>query len=151
MTDKINSLLEKVGQVFPPPDVDDEYVRKHFDGFTLIEPENRLPSMLSAYLKVALEQFSPENEVAEFLAYALSPDKDWKEKSNWWCRRLSVLNENQITVILDYLYLMENDPRFEYIFDQIKRAQPRLRKLWNMTKSNHVAVGDAEKHAAPKR
>ena len=136
MNHKIQSLLEEVNRAFPPPEVDDVYVREHFDGFSLVEPEGRLPSMLSAYLKVALEEFTPENEVSEFLAYALSPDKDWKEKSDWWCRRLSVLKEEQVTILFEYLRLVESDPRFGSIFYQIKRGQLRLKELWKMTKSN---------------
>ena len=136
MTHKIQSILDEVNRAFPQPEVDDEYVREHFDSLSLVEPESRLPAMLAAHLKVALEDFSPENQVCEFLAYALTPYKDWKENANWWCRRLSALNEVQVASLFEYLTLIESDPRFSYIFEQIKRSLPRLKELWKMTQSN---------------
>ena len=135
-------MLNEVKKVFPPPEVGDEYVRKHFDRLSLVEPENKLPTMLAAHLKVALEDFSPKNQVCEFLAYALAPDKDWKESADWWCRRLNALNEEQVAFLFDYLALIENDSRFLYIFEQIKRSLPRLKELWTMTKSNPALSAD---------
>lgn len=136
MNETISKLRSKAALVFPAPTVDETYVRNNFDQLPLIEPESALPGVYSSFLKVALDEFSPESEVCEFLIYSLSPSNDHLDKKAWWYRRLSAFNDDQMSVFFEFLELVESDKDFNLIFEQVKRSPDRLKMIWNEIKND---------------
>ena len=118
-------------------DIPSTLLKDNYSNLSLFSAE-AFYAFIPAYLIHSVENWHGEDMVSEFTAYSLLPDKlaDKDEgHGNWWKLKLSLFNDEQFALLLEYLDLVE---RTDEYFDRslMKRGRERLIILRAAAKNN---------------
>lgn len=117
-------------------DIPSALLKDNYSNLSLFSAE-AFHAFIPAYLIHSVENWDGEDMVSEFTAYSLLPD-DLADKDeghgNWWKFKLSLFNDEQFALLLEYLGLVE---RTDEYFDHslMKRGRERLIKLRDAVKN----------------
>jgi hypothetical protein len=113
-------------------DVASEIIKEHFSDLSLFSPE-AFHGFVAAYLIHSVGNMDADDCVSEFAAYAFLPDKEAvgdEEHARWWRSKLTLFSDEQFSLILKYLDLVEQtDEHFDRSL--LKRGRERLINLRN--------------------
>jgi len=105
-------------------------IEKHYGSLPLLSPE-ALAYFLPAYLLYALDHFTPDSLVTEFVVYHLAPDAPHDQDAIEWRRaKLRHFTRQQIAVVNDFLLLVEGDEAFRVYLGDVGPGRRRTMQYW---------------------
>lgn len=89
---------------------------------------------LPAYLLYTLNNFDDGSlGVCEFTLYAVTPDKNWKDKNGtisfYWIKQFSLFTSAQMNCVYQFLVLAKQNPIYSYDAKLIEKAFGRLKEI----------------------
>jgi hypothetical protein len=103
---------------------DNTLIDENFDDLPLFTPE-AYHYYLPAFLLRALDTFDPDNLVAQFCVYDLSPKETAEDP--WFRRRLNQFTPDEVSVIATFLEYVRADERFAQYHED---AEVAIRHFW---------------------
>jgi len=106
------------------------FLEQYFSKLPLLSPE-ALPYFLPAYLLCALAHFDPDNIVAEFTVYHLTPSEPTDEDhADWWREKLRFFTAEQIAVVSEFMQLVREHEGFRIYLGDVGPKHDRYRDHW---------------------
>jgi hypothetical protein len=109
--------------------IEPEILEDNFGVIPLFSPE-AFHFFLPAFLIYSLEHFLEKyNTVCEFTIYAVSPNKETIERSNYWQQKYRHFNLEQMNSIYEFLVCIRKHENFESFSEEAKEAEELTRKF----------------------
>jgi len=110
--------------------LDRAFLDRFFSKLPLLSPE-AMSYYLPAYLLCSLDDFTPDNIVAEFTVYHLAPDEPTSDRDRaWWRQKLRYLTADQMAVLADFMQLVGEDEAFRTYLGDVGPKHLLFRRLW---------------------
>jgi len=110
--------------------MDCEFLEAYCSRLSLLSPE-ALPYYLPAYLLCALDNFDPDNMVAEFTIYHLSPEERIAQShAEWWREQLRFLTAEQMAVVGEFMQLVREHEGFRVYLGDVGPKHEQFREHW---------------------